>query len=151
MPLFHAPILPRWTLRPRVGKGLGQGHRASQYQSCRSSENKSLTSALTLWSWGTPGGNAHLAACRRKRSTRWGGGFLQPAPLQHGSAAVQHLCGDATVDGAPEARSRGPCGCRAVRAGAGMGERFARAGSAGEGTRVLVRGMDRLRLGIYMG
>lgn len=94
-----------------------------------------------------PGSNAHLAVCKRKRATRGaglthapprrrvrGGGFFQPAPLQHGSTIVQHLCGGAAVAGGPEAQSPGRCGCNAVSAGPRVGERLARAGRAGAGT-----------------
>lgn len=48
--------------------------------------------------------------------------MLQPAPLQHGSAAVQHLCGGAAAAGEPEAPRRGCRGCCAVRAGSGAEE-----------------------------
>lgn len=78
-----------------------------------------------------------------------GGTFLQPAPLQHGSAAVQHLRGRAAATGGPQAPHWGRGGCCAVRAGPRVGERRARAGGAGAGARVWVWGMGRLRLGIY--
>lgn len=108
-------------------------------------------------------GNAHLTA-RGWRRASWvgrglitprptsgfgGGTFLQPAPLQHGSAAVQHLCGGAAAAGGPEAGRRGLCGCCAVRAGWRVGERRARELGAGAGARVWVWGMGRLGLGIY--
>lgn len=56
-----------------------------------------------------------------------GGTFLQPAPLQHGSAAVQHLFGRAAATRGPQAPQWGRGGCCAVRAGPRVGERRARA------------------------
>lgn len=79
--MFDAHILPRWTLGPTVGKGLGQGDRASEYRSCRDSEDRKLCSVQPLWSWGMPGGNAHLNACGRRRASRVGRGVgLTQAP-----------------------------------------------------------------------
>lgn len=43
---------------------------------------------------------------------------LQPARLQYGSAAVQHLCSRAAANGGPGAPRWG-CGCCTVRVGLG--------------------------------
>lgn len=77
-----------------------------------------------------------------------GGAFLQPAGLQHGSAAVQHLCSGAAAAGGPGAPRRGcgGCSCGAVRAGPSGGG--ARGGCRGWGQGVGLGDGQRLRLGI---
>ena len=88
------------------------------------------------------------ARLARRRAARWGGAYpspasaagfgggasLQPAPLQHGSASMQHLCGGAAAAGGPGLGPPGRCGCGcgAVRTGLGLGRSGAPGGCKSE-------------------
>lgn len=129
---LNDPILPRWTLRPKVGKGLAQGHKS------KAAAERQVLRGHCLPSWGrciptTPtwrraeggkqagGGGAYA---RPSSAGEFGGeAFRQPSPLQHGYTTVQHLCGGAAAAGGPWGPHRGRCGCGcgAVRTGRGWG------------------------------